>query len=313
MFQYTWCVILLIYQFKNAFLPHFDLYIFPHEVNIISEQSLWNVSLKNWTFSFLKPAGCLCALRYVQVKKSCICGAKAIFLSPTFFPQLWAYARHQLSICTLNTYTSAYTRFSCAYARFQLSMCVLQLSTCTLPVEHIRVYLWNLEIRKLCISGTKSLQSPFAWLCPFPVKYQTLGVGVVKNVFSTCKWCKAVMTSDWGFWDVSLKFEHFKIFPQMCIVTIPSPLPPITVHPIDLTLVCLNSGVISTFQIWRVWADEEHFFLPSYLCIVVMISILTIFVYLYLNLDCGVNFWGIKICVVENYDFLTALVLCLSL
>jgi len=169
MFQYTWCVILLIYQFKNAFLQHFDLYIFPHEVNIISEQSLWNVSLKNWTFSFLKPAGCLCALRYVQVKKSCICGAKAIFLSPTFFPQLWAYARHQLSICTLNTYTSAYTRFSCAYARFQLSMCVLQLSTCTLPVEHIRVYLWNLEIRKLCISGTKSLQSPFAWLCPFPV------------------------------------------------------------------------------------------------------------------------------------------------
>ena len=65
--------------------------------------------------------------------------------------QLWACARHQLSICTLNTYISAYTRFSCAYACFQLSMRVLQLSTCTLPVEHIHVYLWNLEIRKLCI------------------------------------------------------------------------------------------------------------------------------------------------------------------
>ena len=157
-FVHLWCKI-----------KHFDFYIFPHVVNIISEQSFWNVSLKILTISFLKSASCLCALRYVQVKKSCISGAKAIFLSPTFFPQLWAYARHQLSICTLNTYTSAYTRFSCAYARFQLSMCVLQLSTCTLPVEHIRVYLWNLEIRKLCISGTKSLQSPFAWLCPFPV------------------------------------------------------------------------------------------------------------------------------------------------
>ena len=33
----------------------------------------------------------------------------------------------------------------------------------------------------------------------------------MKNVFSTCKWCKAVMTSDWGFWDVSLKFEHFTV------------------------------------------------------------------------------------------------------
>ena len=77
--------------------------------------------------------------------------AKAIFSSPTFFPQLWACARHQLSICTLNTYISAYTHFSCAYARYQLNMRVLQLSTCTLPVEHIHVYLWNLEIRKLCI------------------------------------------------------------------------------------------------------------------------------------------------------------------
>jgi hypothetical protein len=72
-------------------LIFFQIFLRPGE-SLNSEenplQSLWNVSLKNWTFSFLKSAGRLCALQYVQVKKSCISGAKANFLSPTFFPQL---------------------------------------------------------------------------------------------------------------------------------------------------------------------------------------------------------------------------------
>ena len=77
-FVHLWCKI-----------KHFDFYIFPHVVNIISEQSFWNVSLKILTISFLKSASCLCALRYVQVKKSCISGAKANLLSPTHFLQLY--------------------------------------------------------------------------------------------------------------------------------------------------------------------------------------------------------------------------------
>ena len=61
----------------------------------------------------------------------------------------WAYACFPVSMCMVNTYTSARARFSWACRRFSLACahfswaCArFQLSTCTLPVECVHTFNW---------------------------------------------------------------------------------------------------------------------------------------------------------------------------
>ena len=61
----------------------------------------------------------------------------------------WAYARLPVSMCMVNTYTSARARFSWACGRLNLACAHFswawahfQLSMCTLPVEHVHKFSW---------------------------------------------------------------------------------------------------------------------------------------------------------------------------
>ena len=106
----------------------------------------------------------------------------------------------------------------------------------------------------LLVNGAKLLWLQIGAFGMFHWKFEHFKIQI-RKLPVPCRPLKKLCTSG-----AKTIFLSLSIQAQMCIVTIPSPLPPITVHPIDLTLVCLNSGVISTFQIWRVWADKEHFF-----------------------------------------------------